>query len=163
MSIAVTTTDTVVQVTATNGPVVSVAVTETPVPIIATALQQGPAGAQGPQGPSGVVMFTGIAGENLSGHRVVTVDGSGQYVYCSDIYGLALTTGAALAGDSVELQAMGEIEEPSWAWTPKAPVYQTGLGQLTQSVPTSGFIREVGIALTATKILLTFQSPIAIG
>jgi hypothetical protein len=163
LSITVTTTDTVVQVTATNGPVVAVTVTETPVPIVVTALQQGPAGPTGPQGPSGTVTFTGIAGEDLSGHRIVTVNGTGQYVYCSDIFGLAMTTGAVVSGASVELQSLGEIEEHSWTWTPKGYVYQTGLGQITQTTPTTGFVREIGIALTPTKILLTFQSPITLG
>jgi len=160
VTISVTVLETSVAVTGTAGPIVNVAVTEVASPVLVTALVQGPAG---PVGPAGVPGIIGVAGEDLSGHRVVKVNGAGAYIYCQDIYGIGLTLGAATSGNPVSVQTVGEVEEPSWAWTPGLPVYQTGMGLLTQVLPTSGFIREIGIALAPTKISLTFQSPIALG
>lgn len=156
MSIAVTTNETTVQVTATSGPLVSVAVTEVESPILVTALIQGPAGGTS----SG---FMGTAGEAIGGHRVVAVDPSGLYIYSTGIYGVGLTQGAAASGASVSIQTSGEMEEPSWTWTPGLPVYQAGIGQITQTVPETGFIREIGIATAPNKMSISFKSPIILG
>jgi len=104
------------------------------------------------------------AGETLSGHRAVKINGSGEAVYVSHADADAdlvtgLTTGAAVGGGQVEIVTDGELIEPSWTWTP-GPVYLSTNGQLTQTPPASGALIEMGIALAATRLLVRIQSAV---
>ena len=108
--------------------------------------------------------MTMTAGENLSGHRaVVTVDGQAFYAdnqtiaHAGQLAGLTL--GAALAGDSVTVQALGLITEPGWNWTPGA-IWLGASGVLTQSLPATGMQWRLGTALTATTVLWEPLMPI---
>lgn len=109
----------------------------------------------GPQGPAGSVGYTGVAGEDLSGQRVVTArDGLLYYAdQASDVDIAGITTGAALAGESVTLVPMGKVTEPSWAWT-KGAVYLGTNGHLTQEAPMTGYLVRLGWAMDAHTILL---------
>ena len=122
----------------------------------------GPPGLPGPPGPpgggsGGGSSFSGIAGEILSGHRLVEYNASGLLVYSSGFSAVGLTAASALAGAVVEVFPAGALVEPSWNWTPGQPIFQTGLGQLTQVLPVSGFIRQVAIAQSATSIVIDLQ------
>jgi hypothetical protein len=124
--------------------------------------------AQGPPGPPGrdgsAVGVTAVSSIAISGHRVVLVPATDvQYASNDDPTHvnkvLGLTNNAAAAGDDIEVVTAGEVIEPSWNWTP-GPVYLGLNGLLTQTVPTSGFIKQVGIAMTATRLLVAFWPPI---
>ena len=98
------------------------------------------------------------AGLDLSGHRVVTADPSGLAVYpdntvLNDGIGLiGITTGSIVSGESGPVQVIGEMEEPSWGWTPGQQIYVDNAGVLTQSIPAAAWVAAIAVARTATMI-----------
>lgn len=132
-------------------------------------------GIPGPPGPPGSgaatqVTATGTAGEALGGHRVVTRDAGGAFVYASSDnpahagLPLYLTTSAALAGAAVTVVAEGEVVEGSWSWTP-GPLYLGVGGLLTQTPPTSpasAFLAQVGYAGTATRVYVDRETSVVL-
>lgn len=104
------------------------------------------------------------AGENISALQVlVAVDGE-VFVASSDepddagrLCGVAVT--AASSGNSVDVRIFGELTDSGWSWSP-GPVYLGLNGALTQSVPTSGFIAQIGVALDSDSILISIKQPI---
>ena len=123
--------------------------------------------AVGPQGPAGTnanTTITAVAGEDLSGHRaVVLVSNIAYYADSTDVsHALkvsGITTGAALTSATATIQVNGELTEPSWSWS-DGPIFIGINGQLTQTVPSSGFILEVAKAITSTKILINIKRPL---
>lgn len=112
----------------------------------------------GPPGPAGPVggIATRIAGENIGGHRAVTVGADGKAYLASPVEPqaqavLGVTTGAAAAGASVTVQCAGVLSEASWAWAP-GPVWLSADGVLTQVVPTVGAAVHIGIAGGPTSL-----------
>jgi hypothetical protein len=137
-----------------------------------TGVDVGPAGPLGPAGPVGPAgdgsTFTKIADINLSGHRAVkAVSGDRVSLVSSanpaDIgLAIAITTGAASADAVANLRAYGEITEPSWSWTP-GPVFLGVNGVLTQTAPTTGYVQQIGVALSSTKLMVNIRPPIRLG
>jgi hypothetical protein len=124
---------------------------------------------QGPPGPAGSApVIALIAATDLSGHRVVMASGPGQANYASSdrpsdaLLIVGITTGAASNGSFVAVQTGGELIEPTWSWSP-GPIYCGLNGALTQTAPSSGFIRVVGIAHSPTSILIEFGPTIVLG
>lgn len=119
---------------------------------------RGPAGVDGNQGPTG---FT--ANGALSGHRLVVPTGTQvEYADNSDMTDIGkpvfLTTGAAMSGDPVTLVARGLLREPTWAWT-AGLIYAGANGLLTQTAPTTGYLRVIGEALDATTVWVDPRPP----
>lgn len=129
---------------------------------------QGPVGPPGPAGLSGGAALAAIAGEALGGHRAVVLDAAGQAFYADRLtpshFGrlAGITTGAAVLGASVTLAMSGVVIEPSWSWTPNAPVFLGSTGLLTQTLPIGGFLQVVGMALNATTLFVNPREPLAI-
>jgi hypothetical protein len=117
---------------------------------------------------SGSNIVTLAAGTALGGHRAVIADGAGQALYAdqSDTSHIGkvigITTVAAMQGAPIEITQAGEVIEPSWNWSP-GKIFCGVNGLLTQTVPTSGFIQVIGIALAATKMLVDLQTPLNLG
>jgi hypothetical protein len=129
--------------------------------VLHTDATQGPAG---PPGPAAVHTVPGIAVGALSGERMVkAVAGGFAYASADQIGDLGhvtgLTTGAAADGASVDVQVSGEIDAGYWTWTP-GPVFLGLNGQLTQSPGSAAFIQQVGMALSATRLLIEIFTPI---
>lgn len=130
---------------------------------VLTVGEQGPPGRDG-SSLSSVLSLT--AAITISGHRVVASNAAGLAVYASSDdaadanMALGVSTGAALAGSTVEVQYAGTLVEPSWAWTPKLPVFCGANGVLTQVVPTDGFALIIGVAMTATSLAISIKQPI---
>lgn len=110
------------------------------------------------------------AATDLSGHRVVTLDASGELVYADNTNSahahapLWLTTGAATTGAATDVVASGDVTEPSWSWTP-GPVYLGGNGLLTQappSAPGAAFLARVGYAADPTTVYVDPQPSIVL-
>lgn len=101
--------------------------------------------------------ITGVAAENISGHRVVAMSVS-DVVYASsdDITRLpvGVSTGSALVGSPVTIQYDGEMVEPSWNWTVNAPVFMGVGGVLTQTPPTTGLLVVIGTPISQTRLLV---------
>lgn len=134
--------------------------------VITTPAEQGPPGPQGPVGPAGSVYMTYTAGITLSGHKAVQIDGTGAAVYVDSGTVadagrvLGITINAALLGAAVDVQAIGEIDEVSWSWVSGQPVYVGANGSLTQTLPATGFIQAVGMAVAPTKLVVGIRPAI---
>ena len=100
-----------------------------------------------------------LAAVVLGGHRVVTI--TGFYAEPSDSNIIAgVTKAAAISGSFVEITSKGLMTEPSWNWTPNAAIFVGPNGTLTQSPPTSGFIRRIAWAISSTSINIDLSQPI---
>lgn len=61
------------------------------------------------------------------------------------------------AGTTVQVISEGLYKDPTMAWDPSLPLWLSTLGQLTQIRPTSGFIMQVGRAISPTEIIIQIQ------
>lgn len=121
-------------------------------------------GVPGPSGSS--VQFTQVnAAQALGGNRVVVLTPSGAIYadnrspsHANKIVGV--TVGAASMGSNASIQAAGELDGFS-ALTPGDPVYLSIDGIITQTLPNSGFLSQIGVAKTSTKVLINIQPSIA--
>lgn len=115
-------------------------------------------------GGSGETTVNITAGENLGGHRAVLATGlyadSGAL---STALVIGITTSATAIGETAALRVSGEVTEVSWNWDVSKPVYLGLTGLLTQTVPTTGVIVEIGKPTAATKLLIEIQQPIQLG
>ena len=142
------------------------------VEVLAVAEQgpPGPPGEDGAPGAGGGVsnVMEYVADGALGGHRIVRATTAGKvgYVDPSDPdqahAALGLTTGAVADGALASVQFAGPITEPSWAWTPNLPVFVGAAGVPTQTPPSSGFHATVGVAVSATSMVIQLKSPIVL-
>ena len=142
------------------------------VEVLAVAEQgpPGPPGEDGAPGAGGGVsnVMEYVADGALGGHRIVRATTAGKvgYVDPSDPdqahAALGLTTGAVADGALASVQFAGPITEPSWAWTPNLPIFVGAAGIPTQSPPSSGFHAPVGVAVSATSMVIQLKSPIVL-
>ena len=95
-----------------------------------------------------------IANGDISGHRVVAGLSDTQITYADKdtpthkSLVLGITRNAARTGDSVMVQSRRVMTEPSWNWTQGMPLFLANNGMMTQNVPQTGFVMELGVALT---------------
>lgn len=98
----------------------------------------------------------------LSGHRVVYSFSPTHVAYANPTdylqigKVLGMTTGAAADGEDVVVQDKGILIEPGWAWN-SGDIFLAANGQLTQVLPTAGFLFRVGVALSPTAVQLNFD------
>jgi len=139
-------------------------------PQTTTLLQVG-AGVQGPpgpQGPAGGTAITATAAQALGGHRAVVLSATGEadYADCTLPAHLGrfagITAGAASAGQPVTIINAGPLTEPTWAWTPDAPVYLASSGLISQTPPATGFLQIIGMTLSATTLFVSPREPLAL-
>ncbi len=71
-----------------------------------------------------------------------------------------VSTQAAAPGAPVLAAEAGLVVEPTWAWTPGQPVFAGTGGSLTQAPPASGVLHQVGVAASATALLVQPLYPI---
>jgi hypothetical protein len=135
---------------------------------ILTAAEQGPPGAQGQPGQSGASYLTYLADGAVGGQRVVRATTAGKvgYVDPSDPAqahaAIGLTMGAAANGASINVQFSGEMSEPGWAWTANLPIFAGANGVPTQTPPAIGFQAPIGVATSATAMVIQIKSPIVL-
>lgn len=95
----------------------------------------------------------------VSGHRAVLINSAGKVAYPSiadPAHGeliVGLSNNAAATDGLVTVLTNGEMVEPSWSWTP-GPVFAGDNGVLTQTPPAGAWIRQVAVAVTATKVII---------
>ena len=100
-----------------------------------------------------------VAQGPISGHRAIIQMSGRQARYpilsqASDadmIVGISL--GAAVNGADVTVRLLGEMEESSWNWT-QGPVFAGNNGILTQTPPAGAWIRQVGVAVAPTILVV---------
>ena len=121
-------------------------------------------GIPGPPGDG--VTFTALADQNIDIHRVVRSTATGcDYADSSDLTHLGkvigITNATTLQGSLVKIWPAGKITDLSFNFT-LGPVYLTTNGFMTQTPPTTGFIQQIGVALSQTTILVQILSPIVV-
>ena len=132
-----------------------------------TVGEQGPPGRQGEPGPAGGSVLQRPAGHVVSALRMV-YELNGQVFYldyrdANTIYLLlGLTLSGAQAGELLNIQRAGVVEDSSWAWAPGA-LFLGPDGSITQNPPVDGFCVLLGSAVSATRIILDINRPIYLG
>jgi len=116
---------------------------------------------------NGAVGFAALAGETISAKRCITVLEGELYVLCSSdpdgadaCHGITLQAGDK--GAELVVMASGVLEDSSWSWRDRDPIYCGSDGRLTQTPPETGFSQIVALPLTATKILIKIHEAIII-
>jgi hypothetical protein len=107
------------------------------------------------------------AAETIHGHRAVRILADGvHHASCDDISHapgvLGIAANSASPGDQVRVRVAGLLAEPTWDWMPGLPVYVGIAGLLSQMPPSSGFIREIGLAISPTSIVIRPMIPITL-
>ena len=122
---------------------------------------RGPEGLRGEQGTD-ASGFSVMAAQAIGGHRAVTA--AGRY---AEIIGtveeatvVGMTTGAASAGQALAVQSAGMLEFGGWSWVAGGRLYLGAGGTLTALPPESGWLVAMGIALSATTMLVKIEQPI---
>ncbi len=166
MAVEITTQQPIVQV-ADLRPAVTIvdqsAIVTTTQTVINTAVV-GYTGPQGPKGDNGTPNITLTAGADLSGHTPVYCIAGVVYPMSHDQIGhvnrcIGITTGAALTGQDIIVNPGGELTGYV-GLTPNEPIYVGLNGVLTQLPPATGFIQQIGVALTATSLNVQIQPAI---
>lgn len=139
-------------------------------PVVQTAVVavgvQGAPGAQGIPGPAGGSALQRLAGPVLSALQVVWEDEHGRVwpLDCTDLEHifslLGITLTAADAGQLVNVQRSGVLDDTAWSWTPGQRVYLGLAGQLTHTPVEDGAHVLMGTAVSATRLNLFLQDPV---
>jgi hypothetical protein len=109
-------------------------------------------------------IFQTVAGETLSGNRVVYIEDGKAFYYDPfnvALYGkcLGITTGAALENTQVSVQLSGVMNWTAAPLTPGSLYYVGDAGQLTTDPPVGGLtiLQRVGYAIAADKLKINFD------
>jgi hypothetical protein len=142
-------------------------VTDQPRPVVILD-NTGAIGPQGPPGDAGGLTVTYDAQVPLSGHFAVKIVAGSDVNYPDNTVPtdgdliIGITTGAASQGAPATVQVAGTITEPSWNWA-LGGVYVAQGGALTQNppqAPTAAWIKQIGIALAPTVLLVQLRPSI---
>lgn len=134
-----------------------IVIVENPIIDVIAIAQQGPAGPAGVSGDGYVVL---IAGSALGGHRAV-IDNVTYADHSNSLHAgkvIGITTGSSTTGNPVTIQSGGKLN--GFTGLSLGPVYLSTNGTLTQTAPTSGFIQQLGVAVSATEIMIQIHMPI---
>jgi hypothetical protein len=120
-------------------------------------------GIQGPGGVTSAVVSTAQTLVPLSGHRAVCIR-NGYAEYADNTTPLVDVAGITTGSGSIEvpIHTFGLLTEPSWDWT-EGDIYLGTEGNLTQVVPSSGYLVRLGHAVSPTTILVSIDSPVQLG
>jgi hypothetical protein len=127
---------------------------------------QGPPGPPGIPGPAAGQALQRTAAETLSALRVVYELTDGRVALADAVIDahvfvlLGVTLTAADMGQPVIVQRAGQMDDTGWTWVPGQRVYLGQGGALVQQPPAAGFDVLIGVALSATRLLLNLQDPI---
>lgn len=109
------------------------------------------------------------ASMTLSALRVVTLDSSNEWIYAdrdtSDHVSaaLGLLESAVIPGNGATPVLQGKATDSSWNWNKALPIWLGSSGALTQSPPSSGFLRQVATVINAQSIFFNPQEGLAYG
>jgi hypothetical protein len=126
--------------------------------------------AGGEQGPPGISASTSIiitAGENLSGGApVVLINGKAYKAVNTAIEQANKIIGVTKGSISLDRTGLvlgyGELNGFNGLIS-DAPVYVSEMGTLVSTLPISGYIQQIGIALNSTTILINIQPSLILG
>lgn len=115
--------------------------------------------------PVALARISPVAGENIGKYKMVALS-SGLAVHCDNTISahsrstLGISEEATSQGFAASIVTAGEVINIGWSLTVDAPVYASTSGDITQVVPTTGFLLKIGIALSATSISVDIDLPI---
>ncbi|CAM4266355.1 hypothetical protein COAQ111491_14045 [Comamonas aquatilis] len=131
--------------------------------VLLTEAKQGPPGIPGPAGGQ---VLQRMAGMDISALLVVYEDLNGA-VWPADpdverdvLALLGVTVSAAVGGQPINVQRLGHIDDAAWQLQLGKRVFLARQGRLTQQPPEAGYDVLIGVALSATRLLLNIQDPI---
>ena len=125
--------------------------------------EQGPSGPPGAAGSDSAVY---VANGAISGHVVAAETTPGAVVPASVnnathmLRIVGITTNASISGGNVAVQHRRTLTHPGWAFTPNALVYLGLSGALVQTPPVAQFTQVIGVAQSATSLLVSIQPPV---
>jgi hypothetical protein len=118
---------------------------------------------------SGSDVMQVIAGQDLSAGRAVFLDTDGL-AYYADQDNLAhkdsvlgVTVQAILTNDAGNVQVSGMLVDENWNFTSNNPLFVGMNGDITQTVPETGYICKLGWAMSQTVIFIRIKQPILLG
>ena len=122
----------------------------------------GPQGVIGPPGPTGGAGYTLPTNSDIGGNRAITssnsyaayADNTDETTYC-----VGLSMGAVSSGADVTLQSGGKMVVSGVGWTESLPVFVSTNGTLTQIVPVTGYVQQVGIAFDSETLIIEISEP----
>ncbi|MDH1476778.1 hypothetical protein N5F13_19955 [Comamonas thiooxydans] len=136
------------------------------VAVVVGVAEQGPPGPPGIPGPAGGQVLQRKAGMDISALLVVYEDLFGSVWPAdpdaeSDVLALlGVTVSAAEAGQPINVQRMGHIDDEAWQLQPGKRVFLGGKGRLTQEPPQACYDVLIGMAISSSRLLLNIQDPI---
>ena len=120
---------------------------------------------------NGATAITKLSASAISGSRVVRyvdadhvgIASADTLTHSASIAGVSSTSTASAESD-ITIVRSGEVEDSGWSWTPGAPVFLGLNGALTQThSPSWAFSLIVGMAISATRIVVDLRDPITQG
>jgi hypothetical protein len=100
---------------------------------------------------------------SVGGSRVVIINNAGKIEYANSENPdhinkiIGITKFAANANEIIRIQDSGFFEDSSWNWVIGKRLYASTNGIMTQTIPSSGFIQEIGIAISIKKIIIDIK------
>lgn len=76
-------------------------------------------------------------------------------IHAFNIIGMSVSSGSE--GSIILVQTGGTILNGNWTWNENMPLWLGNNGDITQTPPETGFLMQIGIALSPSKILLEIQ------
>ena len=120
-----------------------------------------------PKGFTGNEVVEYEAGTELQVYRVTVINSLSKAIYAEPsinehahkIIGVTIT-GAAGAGEMVQIRNYGQIEYAGWSWAADAPIYLGDDGTLTQTAPTSGARVQVAFPIASNRMFIDIKAPV---
>jgi hypothetical protein len=101
--------------------------------------------------------------DGVSGHRAIMVLADGTAAHADPAQAWAyvgISMHAAEPSAQVDIALRDTIGELSWSWVPGQIIYFAADGMLTQTVPVATAVTPIGVALSATSILISRDAPV---
>lgn len=102
-----------------------------------------------------------VAGTSLTAGQPVIPAQDGTISLATTGTPIGIVTKNLNSGDSGQVIFNGYVSNSAWNFTSDAPVFVDSTGALVQTVPTD-IIREIGIAVSATAMIVCIQKPITL-
>lgn len=108
-----------------------------------------------------------IAGAAIGGHRVIMIETSKAVHFDPSEENntgktLGVSKNAAVTDDPVTVVHQGIIKSSGWGLTPDAIYYAGSNGTITVTIPTSGILQRIGIAVDSDTLMVKFSEPIVL-
>ena len=127
-----------------------------------TILSSGTQGPAGPPGTSGAQSLIIIAGEDLIKHRAIIAVGGQAFHADKDTLTdkqkvIGIVSENFLLGENSIIYIAGAMIDSNWNFS-DGLVYINTDGQLTQTLPTTGFLMQIGVAVTSNTFIIDIDA-----